>query len=71
MRKYFPHFYRLQPTNLDVQIKLEVVAGKKLQFVNRMCDHMLTLKGQLDKNQRRIYQLTCVGPKFESDVEQG
>jgi hypothetical protein len=60
----------LQPSNVDVQMKLEDVAGKKVQFVNRMCDHMLTVKGHLDKNQRRIYQLSCVGPKFESDFEQ-
>ena len=60
----------LQPSNTDAQVKLEEIAGEKFQFVSQMCQHMFDLGNQLDKKQSRIYQLTCVGPKFESEFEQ-
>jgi hypothetical protein len=63
--------FRLAPSNIDLQLKLEEIAAKKMQFTNQMCEHMLLIRDELDENQSRIYQLTCIGPKFDNEYEQG
>lgn len=60
----------MEPSNIDKQLELEQVAGERLTYINRKCEQMTAVVERLDMTQKRIFDLTCDGLKFDDMNEQ-